>query len=188
MSTARRLATYDDVLSAPPNHTAELVHGELRLSPRPATGHARLHRRLLRRLGSADDLDDDGPPGWIVLPEPECHLGQPVARSLVLVPDLAAWPASASAEVLDVAAVAVTPTWICEILSPSTARYDRLAKMDLYAAAGVAWAWLVNPEEQVVEVFRLHEGAWLRVAAAGGEDTLTALPFDLTIPLRRLWG
>jgi Uma2 family endonuclease len=187
MSTARRLATYDDVLSAPPNHTAELVHGELRLSPRPALRHASIAARLMRRMSGVDP-DDDDPPGWVVLPEPECHLGQPVPRSLVLVPDLAAWRAERAPDIATAGVATAAPDWICEILSPSTARYDRLAKMDLYASAGVAWAWLVNPEEQVVEVFRLHDGAWLRVASGGGEDTLTALPFDLTIPLRRLWA
>ena len=36
-------ATYEDVLSAPDNKVAEILDGELFLSPRPAPRHSRLH-------------------------------------------------------------------------------------------------------------------------------------------------
>ncbi len=80
----------------------------------------------------------------------------------MLVPDLAGWRAERAQGLADVVAVEVVPGWICEILSPGTHRYDRLVKMDRCARLGVAWAWLVDPAEAVLEVYRLHEGAWLR--------------------------
>jgi hypothetical protein len=55
--------------------------------------------------------------------------------------------------------------------------------MDRYARLGVAWAWLVDPAEAVLEVYRLHEGAWLRVQSASGDQDLSVLPFEVTVRL-----
>lgn len=44
---------------------------------------------------------------------------------------------------------------IVEIVSPSTAIYDRNTKADTYAALGVRELWLVDPERQTVEVRNL---------------------------------
>ena len=43
---AKRPATYDDVLAAPPHMVAELIHGALILHPRPAPRHARAYSGL----------------------------------------------------------------------------------------------------------------------------------------------
>jgi|GEM_PF-3380936 len=55
----------------------------------------------------------------------------------------------------------VVPDWICEILSPSTASKDRAVKMPLYARYGVRYAWLIDPAERTLEVYRLDAGAWV---------------------------
>jgi hypothetical protein len=39
-SSAKKVATYQDVLDAPPYMVAEIVGGELHLTPRPAKPHA----------------------------------------------------------------------------------------------------------------------------------------------------
>ena len=44
---------------------------------------------------------------------------------------------------------------VVEIISPSTAIYDRNTKADTYAALGVRELWLVDPERQTVEVRNL---------------------------------
>lgn len=146
-------ATWDDVVAAPEHTTAELIDGELMLSPRPAMRIARASLRIARALG-----DPDGD-------------------------DLAGWRSERAQGLADVVAVEVVPDWICEILSPGTHRYDRLVKMDRYARLGVALAWLVDPAEAVLEVYRLHEGAWLRVQSASGDEELSVLPFEVTVRL-----
>lgn len=40
-----------------------------------------------------------------------------------------------------------------EVLSPSTARYDRFTKRRLYQEVGVAQYWIVGPERRTVEVW-----------------------------------
>src|SRR5204862_4227841 len=43
-------------------------------------------------------------------------------------------------------------------VSASTAHYDRAVKLPLYGRAGIGQAWLVDLDENVVEVYRLARG------------------------------
>lgn len=49
-----------------------------------------------------------------------------------------------------------TPDMVMEILSPSTAAYDALTKLDKYQQAGVKEYWIVDPEEKTVRVYLLE--------------------------------
>ncbi|MDR1239257.1 MAG: Uma2 family endonuclease [Treponema sp.] len=52
------------------------------------------------------------------------------------------------------------PDFIVEILSPSTARYDRIVKFNKYREAGVREYWIVDPEEKAVFVHTLKDGQY----------------------------
>src|ERR1019366_7714743 len=97
---ARRPATYEDVLRAPPHMVAEVIDGELYLQPRPAMPHAAAASALGEELGPPFKRGKGGPGGWISLDEPELHLGGDI-----IVPDLGGWrrermPAIAAAPLL----------------------------------------------------------------------------------------
>lgn len=49
------------------------------------------------------------------------------------------------------AAFELIPDWICEILSPATARTDRALKMPLYVELGLTHLWLVDPDLRTLE-------------------------------------
>ena len=83
---AQRRATYQDVLDAPRHVIAEVIAGELHTSPRPRTRHARASSRLGSRLGRPFDEGLEGPGGWIILDEPELHLGSDVVATLDIAP------------------------------------------------------------------------------------------------------
>lgn len=51
-----------------------------------------------------------------------------------------------------------TPDLVIEVLSPSTARYDRGPKKDAYEAAGVREYWIIEPEVKSFEVYLLKDG------------------------------
>lgn len=53
------------------------------------------------------------------------------------------------------------PELVIEVLSPSTRRHDRLVKLELYQRAGVAEYWLVDPENQSVQVLLLGKEGYL---------------------------
>jgi Uma2 family endonuclease len=48
------------------------------------------------------------------------------------------------------------PDLVVEVISPSSAAYDRLVKHNLYAESGVPEYWLVNLQDQSIEVFVLE--------------------------------
>ena len=84
--TMKTRATYEDLLAVPDHKVAEILDGELFVSPRPAAPHARTASVLGVEIGSPFDRGRGGPGGWWILDEPELHLGGDV-----LVPDLAGW-------------------------------------------------------------------------------------------------
>jgi Uma2 family endonuclease len=175
-------ATYEDVLSAPENKVAEILDGELFLSPRPAPRHAVASTRLAGVLVPFDD-GPGGPGGWRILFEPELHFGEDV-----VVPDLGGWRRERLPAIPDTAFFSLAPDWICEVLSPATERIDRGRKLRIYARAGVAHAWFVNPVERTLEVLRLRDGAWTIVGVCSGSDTVRVEPFDaIELALGRLW-
>ena len=63
------------------------------------------------------------------------------------------------------------PTLVMEILSPSTAKADRLVKLNKYQQAGVPEYWIVSPQERNVTVFALENGVYRTAAVYTSEDT-----------------
>ena len=114
-----------------------------------------------------------GPGGWIILVEPELHLGDEI-----VVPDLAGWKLEHLSIVPETAFFTVTPDWVCEVISPSTETMDRLEKMPRYAAVGTGHAWLVHPRRRSIEAFRLHDRNWLAIAIHRGNERALIEPFD----------
>ena len=183
---AARLGTLWDQLCVLPSHqVGEIVGGELFASPRPAGPHARVASKLGGKLDGPFDGGESGPGGWIILNEPELHLGD-----AVLVPDLAGWRRERMPFVAeDVVAFELAPDWICEVLSPSTSTLDRVRKLPVYAREGVAFAWLLEPIQRTLEVFQLQGGNWRTVGTWEGDAKVRAVPFD-AIELSRgsLWA
>jgi len=62
-------------------------------------------------------------------------------------------------------------------------------KLPAYARAGVAHAWLLNPEARTLEVLHRSDQGWTLVAAHGGDELVRGEPFDaVELDLRFLWG
>lgn len=181
---AKRRATYQDVLDAPDHLIAEIVGGELRLSPRPGGPHTSAASSLGFLLGPPFQFGNGGPGGWIILDEPELHLGDDI-----LIPDLAGWRRERLAEVPNAAYFTTAPNWCCEVLSRSTAAMDRADKLPIYARAGVEHVWLVDAIQRTVEVLRAHADAWLIAAVHHGDVRVHAEPFDaIELDLALLWA
>ena len=104
-------------------------------------------------------------------------------------PDLAGWRRTRLPLVPDAAYLTLTPDWVCEVISPSTASLDRVKKLAIYAREQVAHAWLLGPIARTLEVLRLDGSRWTIVATHEGSDVVRAEPFaDTDLELASLWA
>jgi Uma2 family endonuclease len=186
MSAPKRRATYEDLMQVPDTKVAEIIDGELIVTPRPGSPHAHAASTLGFELGGAfhgPPGSASGPGGWWLLLEPELHFGDDV-----LVPDWAGWRRERLPVLENVPFFTLAPDWVCEVVSPSTGHIDRIGKMRHYAADGVSHLWLVDPLQQTLEVYRLEAGRWLVVGTHGGDELVRAEPFDaIELHLARWW-
>jgi Uma2 family endonuclease len=179
-----RCATYEDLCRVPDHQIAQIIHGQLIVLPRPAPRHARATSIVGGKLVPSYDEGHSGPGGWWILDEPELHLDHDI-----LVPDLAGWRRVRMPELPETAYFEWPPDWVCEVLSPSTARMDRIDKLPIYARHSVAHAWLVDPELRTLEIFTLLDGRWRLECAFQDADEICAPPFDaLRFSLADLWA
>jgi Uma2 family endonuclease len=212
----KRPATYADLLALPENVVGEIVDGELIVSPRPAPAHAiatsSLGGEIMRPFGRGRG----GPGGWLIVDEPELHLGEQV-----LVPDLAGWLRERMPRLPETAWFELRPDWVCEVLSPSTAILDRTRKQEIYcngnpgrvskpsralASAskarlrqrkrsptgvrqnGVPWLWFVDPAARTIEVLKLSGQDLIVAGTFGGDGEMRVPPFDaVAIDVGALW-
>jgi Uma2 family endonuclease len=181
----RRPASYEDLQKVPAHLVAEIVDGELITSPRPSFRHAAVTTRLGTDLdGQFGRGGGSGPGGWVILDEPELHIvGQ------IMVPDIAGWRRERMPEIPDVAFAELPPDWVCEVISPSTAAFDRTRKMHHYARAQVRHVWLLDPAPETLEVLRLDGEGWRLVTTVAGAVRVRAEPFDaVELDLAQLWA
>lgn len=168
-----REATYADLEAVPAHLVAEIIDGVLETHPRPRPRHTFAATGLAGELTGPFQRGRGGPGGWVFSVEPELHLG-----SNVVVPDLAGWRKERLAREPADAFIEVAPDWVCEILSPSTARLDRGAKRRIYAEAGVEHLWLLDPAARELEAFTLEGRRWLLVATIQRGELVQVPPFD----------
>lgn len=184
MTAAPKLKTYEDLLGFPEDVHAEIHAGELVTFSPPLPEHGRAQRTLGRFIGGPFDDDTDGPDGWWIIPEVDIRFGlHDITR-----PDVAGWRRARLPSPKGMRPIDVVPDWICEVLSPSNARHDRVFKHQLYARHGVSHYWLVDPAEQILEAYVLQSGQWI-VAGTYDRDSLARIPpFEaVELPVGRLF-
>ncbi len=155
----------------------ETVHGELLVTPAPRAWHQEVHARLFTALRAYLEANPVG----LALASPADISWGP---DILVQPDLFV-VALDEARTLDWARMR-TLLLAVEVLSPSTARYDRFTKRRLYQEVGVAVYWVVDPDARAVE-------AWTPEAAfpVPVRDLLSWTPpgasAPFTLPLARLF-
>lgn len=145
-------------MATPDDWRGELIEGRLVMLPAPGFRHQALLMRLALRL--VDHFGRDQESRVLVAP-----LDIVLDEHNVLQPDVMVFPEGVP---MDVAVHdKPPPLWVAEILSPSTAKVDRDVKLPLYAAGGVAEAWLVDPRRRMIEVHDLAGGTAGSTSAGG---------------------
>ena len=183
MSTpAKKRASYAEIEALPRHMVGQIIDGELIAMPRPTGAHSVATSFLGGDLVNPFGRGRGGPGGWWILDEPELHFGDDV-----LVPDLAGWRRSRLPDPSP-AFFTVAPDWICEVLSPSTARHDRVGKLRIYGREGVEHVWLVDPDAHTLECLKRDGETWSLLGTYADDERVRATPFDaVEIELSGLW-
>ena len=80
------------------------------------------------------------------------------------------------------------PALVVEIVSPGSARHDRVVKTELYARFGIKEYWIVTPFPSMVEIFWLQGEHYVFWKGFSHEDVLTSPGFpDLRIELAEVF-
>jgi Uma2 family endonuclease len=176
--------TYDDFVLFPDDGKRhELIDGEHYVTPSPNLKHQKISGNLHLLIASWLEHNAIGQifyaPFDVVF-----------SRFDVVEPDLLYMSNERAAEVLTTANVQGAPELVIEIGSPGTRRRDETIKRQLYERSGVSEYWFVDPEIDVIRVYRRDAKAFDRPneLRADADDTLTTpvLP-GLFLPLSRVF-
>ncbi|HXW04682.1 MAG TPA: Uma2 family endonuclease [Vicinamibacterales bacterium] len=175
--------TYDDFLLFPEDGKRhELIDGEHYVTPSPSVRHQRISGRLLQLI--ANWLDDH-PLGEVFA----APLDVLFSRFDVVEPDLI-YVSNERATIIDAQHLTGAPDLIVEIGSPSTRQRDETIKRRLYEVFDVREYWVVDPEIDVVRVYRREGGRFARpieLSSEAGDVLTTALLPGFQIPLAQLF-
>lgn len=85
--------------------------------------------------------------------------------------------------------VTARPDWAAEILSTGTARRDLVVKLRTLLRDAVPHYWIINPEHEILTVYRYDAGAYVTALTAGVGDVVRAEPFeDAEVSIAALFG
>ena len=152
--------TYADYLQWPDETRYELIDGEAFLmSPAPLVEHQEIAGEVFRQLANQLDGKPCRPyiaPVDVRLPrkdEADAAIDTVVQPDILVVCD---------PRKIDRRGVRGAPDWVLEVLSPSTAAHDQIAKRRTYERAGVREYWLVHPGDRTLTVYLLDNGQYGR--------------------------
>jgi Uma2 family endonuclease len=183
IQTDRHKLTYEDYRLLPDDgRRYELIDGDLVISPSPKTKHQRIARTLLTAL---DNFLKRHPLGEIFIVPYDVVLSE----HDVCQPDLV-FVAAAQASIITNDNIRGSPALVIEILSEGNRKLDETIKLQRYEHFGIPEYWIVDPELDLMKIYRLTDGRYVRAAelTAAHHDILTTpqLP-DFTLPLATLF-
>lgn len=171
--------TYADFLNFPDDGKRhEIIDGAHYVTPSPNTKHQAVVTNLILSLAS---YLRERPVGTIFTAPFDVIFSD----IDIVEPDLL-YISRGRLDILTKANVRGAPDLVIEILSPDTRRTDEVTKRKLYERCGVQEYWVVDPELDLLKVYRLVGAAFAKVAELGAEqgDLLTTplLP-DWSVPV-----
>ncbi len=166
--TEPKLATIEDYELLPEGAPYQLINGELIMSPSPTYFHQTITTNILLTLGNFVKSNDLG---RIV----SAPLDVRLSDRDVFQPDLV-FVRKERLPMTGRDKINIIPDLVIEILSPSNAYYDLTHKKNIYCQYGVEEYWIVDPEEQTIEIMR-KDGEFYRTVS------LTRSPGILQSPM-----
>lgn len=165
-----------DYWKLPDDQPCELLFGRFYRSPSPSALHQIVAYLLWEALMGAARRS-----GGVALGAP---LDAVLAEHSVVQPDVLYVSAARRSMVGD--RIEGAPDLIVEVVSPKSARRDRVEKLRLYAEHGVKEYWIADPEEQQIDFFVNREGTFQVALAADDVYASPAFP-EIRIDLLEFW-
>src|ERR1700712_4307452 len=137
----------------------ELLDGTLLVSPAPVVRHQAAVGEMYLLLRGACPADHDvffAPTDW-----------RPDGRTS-LEPDLLV----VRRDRIGAKNIQQTPTLVVEVISPSSARIDRMLKFSRYAEGGIEQYRIVDPRVPSIAMYQLADGQYALQAEASGAETI----------------
>ncbi len=175
--------TYEDYKRLPEDgRRYEIVEGVLHVTAAPNFDHQYTVMQLVTCL---DRFVKDRHLGMILVAPFEVYLSD---AAPVVQPDVL-FIASERVPEPGAAGFSGAPDLVVEVLSPSTARNDRVVKFTAYEQAGVREYWLADPRTRSVEVYGLSDGEmyelWGQYTVE--EELSSGLLEGLSLPVKELF-
>lgn len=164
----KRRYTFADALEWEEGEQAEIIDGEVLLFSTPSSRHQDISVELTRQFANyleGKQCKVYHAPFGVRLFEQDGDTPEDV--DTVVQPDLSV---VCDRGKIDKYGCKGAPDMVLEILSPSTQRHDRLVKLNLYQRAGVREYWIVNPEDQTVQVMLLDKSGVLQLHEVYGRE------------------
>jgi Uma2 family endonuclease len=175
---ARPAATAEDLLRLTGDRRMEVIGGALVEKAAPTGEHSNAQSfvaTLIKGPFQRRPGGSGGPGGWWILTEADVEL----TTHDVYRPDVAGWRRERVPQCPRGTPIRVRPDWVCEVLSPSNARTDLVEKMETFRQCEVAHYWIVDPEHEMLTVYRWSREGYVVALAAGRADRrVRAEPFD----------
>ena len=171
--------TVEDYLALPDDVRAELIGGELYVTPSPTLRHQDAVAMIWRLLDGHAVRTGAGR-AWVAPADVHLPSGDIVQPDVLFV----------RGDRMEIARDVVegAPDLVVEVVSPSNAERDRVVKRDLYATNGVPAYWIVDPGEGTIEVLRLEGAAYAPEGYFEGDRVLATPAFPgLEVPLSRVF-
>jgi Uma2 family endonuclease len=165
---------YEEMPAGPPYY--QVIEGDLVMSPSPNIYHqaiaGRIYSMLLQFL-------EKRPLGEVFVAPLDVFLGE----INVYQPDVV-FISNQRRSILTERGLEGAPDLAVEVLSPSTARFDKGSKRKVYARTGVRELWLVDAEARLIHVYQFTKDAETP-AATYDEKAVFTTPL---LPGLRLWA
>ena len=176
--------TYDDFLLFPDDGKRhELIDGEHYVTPSPNLPHQTILGNLYLVIAS---WLESHPVGRVFL----SPLDVVFTRFDVVEPDLLYCSNERGSQILTRQNVQGVPELVVEIASPGTRKRDETIKRRLYEREGVSEYWIVDPQTDVVRVYRREGDVFARpleLSRERGDVLTTPLLPGLELPLGRIF-
>lgn len=157
----------------------EIIDGEHYVTPSPVTRHQRIAGNLYYFIRA---YLENHPIGEVFMAPFDVLL----SNFDIVVPDLV-YVSRGRAHLITSKNLQGAADLVIEILSPSTRRRDERLKRDLYERVGVEEYWVVDPERDVIEVYRSARGEFSKaVQYAPGQVFSTPLLPGLELPVNSI--